>query len=89
VDSVFRSGKRFRESSGSSSRGDALNLLKRRVGEAAQRRVLPLRSEKTTTDELAQLLIDDDHTKERKNRKRIKFIVAHLPEFFADMIRDN
>jgi hypothetical protein len=79
-------GKRFRESSGSSSRADALNLLERRVGGAAQRGVVPLRGEKTTTDELAQLLIDDDQTKERKNRKRIKFIVAHLEEFFADTL---
>ena len=61
-------------------------MLKRRVGEAAQRRVVPLRSEKTTTDELAQLLIDGDQTKERKNRKRITFTVAHLQEFFADTL---
>ena len=79
-------GKRFRESSGSSTRGDALNLLKQRVGEAAQGRVVPLLGEKTTMDELAQMLIDDHQTKEGKSRKRIRFTVAHLQEFFADTL---
>jgi hypothetical protein len=79
-------GERFRESSGSPSRSDALKLLKQRVGEAAQRHVVVLRSKKTRTDELAQMLIDDHQTKEWKGRKQISFTVAHLQEFFADTL---
>ena len=79
-------GERFREASGSSSRSDALKLLKQRVGEATQRHGVLLRSKKIRTDELAQMLIDDHQTKEWKGRKQISFTVAHLQEFFADTL---
>jgi len=49
----FVRGKRYRESSGSSTRADAVNLLKQRVGQAAQRRIVAPRAEKTTFEQLA------------------------------------
>jgi integrase len=82
----FVRGERSRESSGSSTRADAVNLLKRRVGEAAQGRVVAPRAEKTTFEQLAQMLVDDYEANERKSRRRIRFSLAHLREFFGDTL---
>jgi len=82
----FVRGERHRESSGSSSRAEAVNLLKQRVGEAAQGRVVAPRAEKTTFEQLAQMLIDDYEANERKSRKRLRFSLAHLLEFFGNTL---
>ena len=82
----FVRGKRYRESSGSSTRADAVNLLKQRVGQAAQGRIVAPRAEKTTFEQLAQMLIDDYEANERKSRKRIRFSLAHLREFFGQAL---
>ena len=82
----FVRGERYREASGSTSKADALNLLKERVREAAQRPVVPPRAEKTTFDEFAQVIIDDYEAKDRESRKRIRFAVADLQEFFVDAL---
>jgi integrase len=77
-------GKRFRESSGSSNRADAVKLLKRRIGEAGQGRVLGPQAEKTTLKQLAQLLLDDYRVNGRRSLKRVKASVGHLLGFFGD-----
>jgi len=77
-------GKRFRESSGSSNRADAVKLLKRRIGEAGQGRVLGPQAEKTTFKQLAQLLLDDYRVNGRRSLKRVKASVGHLLRFFGD-----
>ena len=77
-------GKRFRESSGSSNRADAVKLLKRRIGEAGQGRVLGPQAEKTTLKQLAQLLLDDYRANGRRSLKRVKASVGHLLGFFGD-----
>ena len=82
----FVRGERYRESSGSSTRADAVNLLKQRVGQAAQGRIVAPRAEKTTFEQLAQMLIDDYEANERKSRKRIRFSLAHLREFFGQAL---
>ncbi len=77
-------GKRFRESSGSSNRADAVKLLKRRIGEAGQGRVLGPQAEKTTLKQLTQLLLDDYRVNGRRSLKRVKASVGHLLGFFGD-----
>ena len=52
-------GKRFRESSGSSNQADAVKLLKRRIGEAAQGKPVGPNVERTTFEDLARILLDD------------------------------
>lgn len=77
-------GKRFRESSGSSNRVDAVNLLKRRIGDASQGRTIGPQAEKTRFKQLTQLLIDDYRSNGRRSLKRIKASVVHLLAFFGD-----
>ena len=77
-------GKRFRESSGSSNRVDAVNLLKRRIGDASQGRTIGPQAEKTRFKQLTQLLIDDYRANGRRSLKRIKASVVHLLAFFGD-----
>jgi integrase len=77
-------GKRFRESSGSSNRADAVKLLKRRIGEAGQGRTTGPQAEKTRFEHLTQMLIDDYRSNERRSLKRIKISVRHLLAFFGD-----
>jgi integrase len=82
-------GKRFRESSGSSNRVDAVNLLKRRIGDASQGRTIGPQAEKTRFKQLTQLLIDDYRSNGRRSLKRIKASVVHLLAFFGDEFAMN
>jgi integrase len=77
-------GKRFRESSSSSNRVDAVKLLKRRIGDAAQGRTIGPQAEKTRFKQLTQMLIDDYRANGRRSLKRIKASVGHLLGFFGD-----
>jgi len=77
-------GRRFRESSNSTSRADAVRLLKRRIGEGAQGRPLAPQAEKTRFRQLMDLLIDDYRANERRSLKRLRASVAHLVGFFND-----
>ena len=77
-------GKRFRESSGSSNRVDAVKLLKRRIGDASQGRTIGPQAEKTRFKQLTQMLIDDYRANGRRSLKRIKASVGHLLAFFGD-----
>ena len=77
-------GKRFRESSGSSNRVEAVKLLKRRIGNASQGRTIGPQAEKTRFKQLTQMLIDDYRANGRRSLKRIKASVGHLLAFFGD-----
>ena len=77
-------GKRFRESSGSSNRVDAVKLLKRRIGDASQGRTIGPQAEKTRFKQLTQMLIDDYRANGRRSLKRIRASVGHLLAFFGD-----
>src|SRR5579863_7900755 len=77
-------GKRFRESSGSPNRADAVKLLKRRFGEAGQGRGLGPQAEKTTFKQLAQILLDDYQANGRRSLKRVKASVGHLLGLFGE-----
>lgn len=79
-------GKRFRESSGSANRADAMKLLKHRIGEAAQGRVIAPQAEKTTFNDLEQMLLDDYDANRRRSLKRIRIALKHLRVFFGDAL---
>src|SRR5215813_8427997 len=52
-------GKRYRESTGSANRADAVKLLKRRIGDAAEGRLVGRDVERTTFEDLTKVLLDD------------------------------
>lgn len=77
-------GKRYRESSGSSNRANAVKLLKRRIGEAAEGRPVGHDVEKTTFEDLAKILLDDYKANGRQSIRRAKSSTQNLRRFFAD-----
>jgi|SRR5579863_688822 len=77
-------GKRFRESSGSANRTDAVKLLKHRIGEAGQGRPVASEAEKTRFRQLTQMLIDDYRANQRRSLKRLNASIRHLAAFFGD-----
>ena len=70
-------GKRYRESSESSNRADAVRLLKRRMGEAASGKPIGPDVAKTTLADLAAMLTNDYRANARRERV-IKAPLEHL-----------
>lgn len=62
----------------------ALKLLKHRITEAAQGRLIAPQVEKTTFAELEQVLLDDYLANARRSMKRIRIALGHLRIFFGD-----
>jgi len=78
-------GRRYRESSHSTHRPDAVRLLKRRLAEIGQGRLVGPDAEKTTFEELAAMLIDDYMINGRKSIERARASVKRLREVFGPM----
>jgi integrase len=76
-------GRRYRESSHSTKRLDALRLLNRRRAEIGQGRLVGPDAEKTTFEELAAMLIDDYVINGRRSIERARASVKRLREFFG------
>jgi integrase len=76
-------GQRHRESSRSTNRPDALKLLKRRLAEMGQGRLVGPDAEKTTFEELASMLLDDYMVNGRKSIERARASVKRLREIFG------
>lgn len=76
-------GRRFRESSQSKRRADAVQLLRRRLAEIGQGRLSGAAAERTTFEEMAEMLLDDYAVNQRKSVRRAKSSVKHLSEFFG------
>src|SRR5439155_10764890 len=76
-------GQLYRESSGSVERGDAVKLLKRRLGEMGQGRLVGPDVEKTTFTELAAMLVDDYKINGRKSLDRAELSIKHLKRVFG------
>jgi integrase len=76
-------GKRFRESSGETSKPRAEKALKRRFGEIAQGRPAGPDVERTTVDELADILRNDYRANGRRSSRRIEFALKHLLAYFG------
>ena len=78
-------GRRYRESSHSTNRRDAVLLLNRRLAETGQGRLVGPDAEKTTFEELAAMLIDDYMVNGRKSIERARASVKRLREVFGRM----
>jgi integrase len=76
-------GQRFRESSGSSNRSDAVRLLKQRYTDAQAGRPLGPQPERTTFDELAAILFDDYQANGRRSLDRAEDAINRLRSFFG------
>jgi integrase len=77
-------GKRYRESSGSANRVDAVKLLKRRIGEAADGKPIGHDIEKTRFEDLTRILLDDYQANGRASIRRVRGAVRNLRQFFAE-----
>jgi integrase len=73
-----------RESSGSTNRGDAVKLQKRRLAEIGRGRLIGPDVEKTTFADLKAMLLNDYKANGRRSLDRVEDGVEHLEEFFAD-----
>ena len=77
------SRKQIRESSGSTRKRDARELLNKRLGEVSQGRiVLPQRSLKLT--DLAQSMLDDYRINGHRSARRARLSCKHLLEYLGD-----
>jgi integrase len=77
-------GKRYRESSGSANRTDAVKLLKRRIGDAGEGRPVGHDVDKTTFQDLVKILLDDYKANARQSTRRVKSATENLRRFFVD-----
>jgi len=76
-------GKLYRESSGSKVHARAGDLLKRRHAEMGQGRLVGPAVERTTFDDLAQMLFNDYRVNGRKSLDRTERSVKHLKASFG------
>ncbi len=76
-------GRRVRESSRSTVRSDAARLLKKRMAEIGHGRLLGPNAERTTFEDLAQMLFEDYRLNGRKSLERVQNAVDHLRDYFG------
>lgn len=76
-------GKQHRESSGSYRERDAVKLQNRRLADVSSGRLVGPQMEKTTFEELGQMLVDDYRVNGRKSLDRAKRSIHHLGAFFG------
>ncbi len=77
-------GRRYRESSHSSRRNDAVHLLRRRQAAIAEGRPGGADAERTTFEDLVQMIRDDYVIRRRKSLRRLSSAIKHLTEFFGN-----
>jgi integrase len=78
----YRGGKYYRESSGSDKLSDAKKIAQMRSGEMAQGKMLNLKVEKTSFDEIAADYVTDYKMNGKKSLERAEIMVKHLGKFF-------
>lgn len=71
-------GREHRESSGSTKRAVAVQLLKKRLGELGRGQFIGPTAERTTLDEVLQMLLVDYELNQRRSLPGAKLIVVHL-----------
>lgn len=76
-------GRQHREASGSYREREAVTLLNRRLAEIGLGRLVGPQVEKTTFEELGQMLVDDYRVNGRKSLDRAKRSIHHLGVFFG------
>ncbi|MBX3306499.1 MAG: site-specific integrase, partial [Nitrospira sp.] len=75
-------GKRYRESSGSTLRTDAIKLLKKRFAEMGRGQLRGPDLEKTTFADLEQMIFDDYAVNQRRSTRRLKTSLKPLRAAF-------
>ncbi len=78
----YRNGKHYRESSKSTKKMVAKNLLDRREGEIAQGKLPTIQFDKVTFDELAEDFLRDYRINKKKSLSRAVDAVNHLKDEF-------
>jgi integrase len=76
-------GRKIRESSGTTRRGDAVKLLRRRLAEMGAGRLVGPDAERTTFEDLAAMLLADYNLNGRRSAKRVDVALVHLRAFFT------
>jgi integrase len=76
-------GKPYRENAHSTNRVDAVKLLKLRIGQAGAGRPVAPHTERTTLNDLAQMLVDDYKANGRRSLDRAEQACVHLRLFFG------
>ena len=79
-------GRLYRKSSGSTKRREAVKCLKRCLAEIAQGRHISTAAEKTTIDDLAQMLRNDYTANGRSSLHRVESALSHLREHFRETV---
>jgi integrase len=82
IDYSYR-GTRHRESSESTKKKDATNLLKKRLGEMGSGKFIGQDAERVTLDDLAQMIVDDYAVNARKSAHNINAALGYLRAFFG------
>lgn len=78
-------GKRVRESSASDNRAVAVRLLKQRIGDVQSGKPVGPQIDRTTLDELTEMLLDDYRANGRRSIDRVGDAIKHLREFFGEI----
>jgi integrase len=81
----YRNGKPFRESTKSTKKRVAKNLLKRREGEIAQGKIPGVLFEKVSFEDLAKGYIRDYRINQKKSRSRAIVSIKHLKKHFGGL----
>ncbi len=77
-------GKIHRESSGSDNRNVAAKLLRQRLGELGTGKLVGPAAERTTFEEMAQMILDDYEVNQRRSRDRVGYSLKHLRLAFGN-----
>jgi integrase len=78
----YHRGKEYRESSESENESAAKKLLKKRIGEVAQGRLLGANQDRLTFDDLALALLADYQINGRRSARSARLSISHLRKFF-------
>ena len=76
-------GKEHRESAHSDNEAQARKLLKKRVGEMGQGRLIGPSEERLTFEDLASMLLTDYEVNGKRSLESAKLSIKHLREFFG------
>lgn len=76
-------GKVYRQSAHSTNRPDAVRLLKQKLGEVGRGRVSSPEVERTTLEDLCEILLNDYRANQRRSVDRVRGSLAHLEEHFG------
>jgi integrase len=82
LDYSFR-GKRYRESSGSTTKSDAVNLLRHRLAEMGGGTFIGQAAERVTFEDLATMIETDYVVNGRKSLQNVRSALKHLRPYFG------